>query len=106
MDVPKPPKSLGKHGRKFWLGVLADFEICEAHSLKLLEQAAGCCDRISASQEEIRLNGCFQTDRFGKRVLNPACALERDNRILLARLCRELQLDLDPPVETRIPGRY
>jgi hypothetical protein len=53
MKTPKEPNYLKKHGRKFWRGVLSDYEITECHDLRLLAEASACIDRISAAREEI-----------------------------------------------------
>ena len=103
--IPKPPKYLKVDGRKFWRGVLRDYEILECHDLKLLAEAASCIDRISEAREEIEKAGPYYIDRFKQPKQHPAHDVERNNKTLLARLLRELCLDIEPPA-SRPPGRY
>jgi len=103
--IPKPPQGLGAEGRKFWRGVHRDYEITECHDLKILGLASGCLDRIFESEQEIERSGSYYIDRFGQPKEHPAHKTERDNKILLARLLRELRLDIEPP-GSRPPARY
>lgn len=98
------PSHLKKGGRKFWKKVLNDFEIEDGHHLMLLENACQCLDRIDEAQAEIEKEGAYFTDRFGQPKEHPAHKTERDNKILFARLVRELNLDIEPPRESRPPS--
>jgi phage terminase small subunit len=103
--IPKPPKILGSEGRKLWRGVLKEYEISECHDLKRLAEAAHCCDRIDEARKEIDIQGPYFVDRFGQPKPHPAFAVEKDNKILLCRILRELNLDTPPP-ESRPPGLF
>ena len=105
MKIPKPPDYLKKHGRKFWRGVLSDYVIEETHDLKLLAEASACIDRINDAREEINKSGAYFIDRWKQPKPHPAHGVEKDNKVLLARLLRELKLDIEPP-ENRPPSRY
>jgi hypothetical protein len=61
----KPPKSLGKHGRKYWDSVLAVYALTDEHHFRLLENSALCLDRAAAAREEIAKVGITTTNRFG-----------------------------------------
>jgi len=103
--IPSPPPHLGKEGRKLWRGVLSDYEIMESHDLKLLAEACGCIDRIDEARQEIEKAGPYFIDRWKQPKPHPAHAVEQANKTLLARLLRELNLDISPP-ENRPPSRY
>jgi len=103
MDKITVPKHLQAEGRDFWEKVLIDYELEEAHHLKLLENACQCVDRIAQSRRYIRKHGAFFKDRFNQLRESPAGKAERDNKVLFARLIRELQLDIEPPAENRPP---
>ena len=103
--IKKPPAHLRVDGRRLWRGILREFEISETHDLELLGEACGCVDRISEARAEIEKAGSFFKDRFGQPREHPAHKTERDNKILLCRILRELNLDIEPP-ESRPPGRY
>ena len=103
--IPKPPQHLKAHGRAFWRGVHRDFEISECHDLKILSEAAACIDRIEEARKVIEEQGAYFIDRWKQPKPHPAHGIENQNKILLARLLRELCLDMDPP-ENRPPARY
>jgi phage terminase small subunit len=85
--------------------VCGDFEISDEHTLRLLEQACGCLDRIEQAREAIEKTGLTFEDRFGQRRMTPEVLIERDMRSLFMRLIRELGFDL-PATESRPPRRY
>ena len=97
------PNFLQVEGRDFWISVLTDYDLEESHHLKLLENACVCIDRIAQARRHIRKHGAFFKDRFLQMKESPAGKSERDNKILFARLMRELQLDIEPPKENRPP---
>jgi phage terminase small subunit len=103
--IPKPPKHLGPKGRKLWRGILKEYVIDETHDLMRLAEACHCADRIDAARQEIEKQGEYFIDRFGQPKPHPAFAIEKDNKILLCRILRELNLDTPPP-ESRPPGLY
>ena len=102
----KIPKHLQTEGRKFWKKVLDDFDLQDNHHLKLLEQACHCLDRQQQAREVIEAEGIFIHDRFLQRREHPAAKTERDNKIIFARLIRELGLDLHDPAEPRPKRLY
>lgn len=103
--LPEPPEYLGKKDRKFWRNILKDYQIAENHSLELLGLAGHCLDRIAECREQIDKDGAFFKDRWSQFKEHPAAKSERDQKTLLARLLRELCLDIQP-TDNRIPERF
>jgi phage terminase small subunit len=103
MEKITVPNHLQTEGGDFWKSVLSDYELEEAHHLKILESACVCVDRIAQARRKIRKDGGFYKDRWGIPKEHPAQKTERENKILFARLIRELQLDIEPPNENRPP---
>jgi len=102
----KPPKELKASGRRFWRKVNSDFDLVEFHHFELLRQSCFCLDRIETAQKEVEKDGkAFIQDRFGQLREHPALKVEKDNRILFARLLRELGLDI-ATTESRPPAQY
>jgi hypothetical protein len=99
----RPPKSLKPRGpgRIFWKEIHGQFEIRDAHHLRLLQEACGCLDTITQAQREIEASGAFYVDRFKQPRAHPAFDLIKANRTLFARLIREMQLDTQPAEEAR-----
>ena len=106
MKIPEPSIKLHKVGKKFRRDVLKEYQITDTHDLRRLDLAAHCLDRIEHCQRVIDDEGPFIKDRFDQTKEHPACKTERDNKVLFARLVRELGLDLENPETPRPPGLY
>ena len=75
--------------------------VLEPHHIHLLRLCAEAMDRAQQAREILADEGvCFRDDRGNVRA-HPAVAIERDARLAVARLLRELDLDLEPPSEPR-----
>ena len=101
---PRPPKGLSADARRFWRSIVADWELA-AHDLRILEDAARCVDIIAEAEAAIAKDGAYVVGRFGPRS-HPAAAVRDRNRIILARLVRELGLSLEEPAASRPPSRW
>jgi P27 family predicted phage terminase small subunit len=88
--APPAPSFLHSTGRRAWDHLCAELEITEADGLALLERYAAAVDREAQSRRQIRDNGCWLEDRFGRKYAHPAVAVERQSRAqataILARL--------------------
>jgi phage terminase small subunit len=99
---PTPPRRLpgcpshvkSKAGRKLWRSVVRDYDL-EDHQLVVLAEAAMCCDRLEQARASIVAHGIVTMSAARTLKPNPAVNVERDARIALARLLRELQLGDD-----------
>ncbi|MDU0343703.1 hypothetical protein [Bosea rubneri] len=97
------PKHLRKPTKSWVKSVLSDFDL-EEHHFKLLISAAESWDRITAAREIIDAQGMTYQDRFDQPKARPEIAIERDNKVVFARLLRELSLDgVDAPEAPRAP---
>jgi phage terminase small subunit len=100
--VPGAPRHLAtRQARRLWRSTVEGFTL-EPHHLALLEEACVCVDRLVAARREIATRGLIVSDRYGAPKANPAVAIERDARIALARLLRELQLGDDADLDSSI----
>lgn len=96
------PKHLRKPTQTWVKSVLSDFDL-EEHHFKLLISAAESWDRITAAREIIDVQGMTYLDRFKQPKARPEIAIERDNKVIFARLLRELALDgVDAPEAPRM----
>ena len=103
----KAPKHLSRRAAAWWRSIASTWEL-DPHQMELLSAAAGCLDRIDEARVQIAERGSVFSDRFGQLRENPAARHERDQKLLLAKLCRELNLD-PAPTDARPPlirGRY
>jgi phage terminase small subunit len=92
-----------KTATKEWISkILNNYEL-EDHHINLLILAGECWDRIIEARAEVKKEGAYYKDRWGCPKSNPALADERNNRIVFARLLRELNLSEESP-DTRPPG--
>ena len=97
--ISPAPEHLTEESKKFWEETVSSFELEEFH-LRLLQSACETWDRILEARTLLDKEGPFYIDRFKQPKEHPAAKTERDNRIIHARLLRELGLDLadpDPP---------
>jgi len=99
-------KKLPNHLRastKTWILKIIDGYELENHHIKILIMAGETWDRITQARETIKKEGAYFNDRFGRPKSHPALADERNNRIVFARLLRELNLSEEGP-DVRPPG--
>lgn len=108
MSTIRYPVELKERGRKFWKAIMAEFDPAAfgAHDLQLLAQAATCLDVIAEAEAELKTSGSYFVDRWGQPKQHPAHDVIRNNKIVFARLCRELNLSSEKPEEKRPPGLY
>lgn len=102
----KIPKHLGSVGKKFWRKMMEEREFTQTHHFELLAQACKCLDRVAEAREELDRVGSYYKDRWGTPHQHPALKGEQSNKILFARLMRELNLDIEQPEEPRPPALY
>jgi phage terminase small subunit len=103
-NSPRPPKHLAPATRKWWADVVNTY-VLEPHHQRLLTLAAESWDRAQQARELVAKEGLTFRDRFGCPRRHPATAIETENKIVYARMLRELDLDVDPPSEgTRPPS--
>src|ERR1051326_3705431 len=101
--TPKPPMHLKPATRRWFSQVVESCEL-EEHHLRLLTLAGESWDRCVAARQVVDLNGLTFLDRFNCPRARPEFAIERDSRIPLARIIRELDLDIGaPPPGSRPP---
>lgn len=95
-----PPSHLSESAQSWWQSAVKEY-VLEPHHLRLLQLAGEAWDRAQTARAVIDKDGItFKDDRNNIRA-HPAIAIERDARTGFARLVRELDLDVPPPV----PGR-
>lgn len=87
------PKHLRKESGEFFKHVTREYDLDE-HQVILLTKACEALDRVEEARAAIKMHGMTYTDRFGTPRARPEIAIERDNRLAVARLFRELDLDL------------
>lgn len=100
------PKHL-KAATKRWYAAVCEEYILAGHHLRLLQLAGEAWDRGQQAREALALAGSLTfTDDRGNPRPRPEIKVEEAARIAFARLLRELDLDIEPPKATRLPGRY
>ena len=96
------PQHLHETTRKWWLSVVAEYEL-EPHHVRLLTLAAESWDRCQQARAAIEERGLTYDDRFGAPRSRPEVAIERDSRLAFIRTLRELALDIAEPDEAPRP---
>jgi phage terminase small subunit len=88
----RPPKHLTAAGKALWKAVAEGFRL-GAHQYELLVKACEAADEGEAARVALVEHGTVYTDRFGAPRARPEVAIERDCRLAVARLMRELALE-------------
>src|SRR5262245_6588010 len=88
MHVPPPPAHLSPSASQWWQHTVATYAL-EEHHLRLLQLACEAWDRAQAAREQLERDGLTTSGREGLKP-HPAIAIERDSRLAVARLVREL----------------
>jgi hypothetical protein len=89
-----PPRYLSKRMRALWTSIFATRKL-EPHEAAILLEACLSFDRAEGARKVLEGTGLTFTDRFGQPRCRPEIAIERDNRIVFAKLIK--QLNLYPP---------
>lgn len=97
-QLPKPPKHLSRRMQAYWRAIVSDF-LLAPHQLELLRRTCEAADRADEARELLDKQGLTVTDRYGQTKPHPAVNIERDARLALARLIRELALSPEEPPE-------
>ena|SRR5215471_21114670 len=104
---PPPPAHLSPSAQKWWQTTVETYQLAE-HHLRLLQLACEAWDRAQTARERLEQEGLTVPGREGGLRPHPCVAIERDSRLAVARLVRELDLDTEPPVPERVgpPGLF
>ncbi len=92
MKKPAPPAHLSARSKAFFRKLVSEYALSTAQ-LELLRR---CCESMDRADQAIRVleaEGVVVVDRHGQSKAHPAAGLERDSRLAVARLLRELNLD-------------
>jgi P27 family predicted phage terminase small subunit len=98
---PEPPAHLSASARQWWQTTVETYEL-EQHHLRLLQLLCEAWDRSQMARELLDREGLTVPGREGGARPHPAVAIERDARLAVARLVRELDLDVEPPASSRV----
>src|SRR5262245_60624450 len=101
-DASKAPRHLKAESKRFYEQVVNDFFL-EPHHLKLLRLLCEAFDRCQEARRILAEEGLVVNhEKLGKRP-HPCISIERDSRLAVARLLRELNLS-EEPSDLRPPG--
>jgi phage terminase small subunit len=99
IEAPPPPAHLSPSAR-YWWQTTVDRYVLEEHHVRLLQLCCEAWDRSQKARAQIDAEGLTVAGREGVKP-HPCIAIERDARLAVARLVRELDLDVGPPVSER-----
>jgi phage terminase small subunit len=102
---PGVPKHLSKKAKELFQDITADYDL-ESHHIEILRLLCECLDRLEVCRKQLKRDGVFIVNRFGESKIHTALREEREQKVLFARLARELNLDLEIPESPRKPRRY
>ena len=102
VTLAEPPATLGEPGLQLWRSIQAQYGICDAGGLAILEQVCGAADRIAQYSQIINEQGPVLMTKAGIRE-HPLVKAEIATRALIGRLISRLGLDIEALRPT--PGR-
>jgi P27 family predicted phage terminase small subunit len=85
------PKHLSASSRALWMKITTSF-VLEPTEVEVLRLALGALDRCEDGRRILAAEGIVSTGRYGQKLAHPAVAIERDSRIAVARLFKQLAL--------------
>jgi phage terminase small subunit len=102
MDLREPPSHLSPSAAQWWRTTVETYVLGE-HHLRLLQLCCEAWDEVQKAREQLDREGfTVPVGRHGGVRSHPCVTIERDARLAVARLVRELDLDTEPPVSGRI----
>ena len=90
-----PPRPLGEHGMRLWLGTLKEYDIADIGGREMLCQACASLDRAEACAAIIAEQGELVNTRSGPRE-HPLLKAELGCRSFTVRTLQRLGLDVEP----------
>jgi phage terminase small subunit len=100
-EPPPPPLHLSPSTQQWWRTTVEAY-VLQDHHLKLLQLCMEAWDRAQAARAQLDAEGLLSPGRAGTMRAHPCISIERDSRLAVARLLRELDLDTEPPASTRV----
>jgi P27 family predicted phage terminase small subunit len=100
MNLRAPPTHLSSSAAQWWKSTVETYVLSE-HHLRLLQLACEAWDQCQAARAQLAREGMTVTRDDGSIRSHPCVVIERDARLAVARLVRELDLDVEPPVSDR-----
>lgn len=101
--APRVPAGLADKGAAFWRDVVGSYEL-RVDELVLLEHACRAIDELERLAGQITESNVLVTGSRGQVRPHPLLKEQRESRVLLARLLRQLKLP-DPTVEAAPKSR-
>ena len=102
--TPRPPQNLGADGRRIFRTVAREF-ILSPSELALLEQAAHAYEHATAAWRTLADEGAVIADRYGSPKQHPAVATANQMAQLVARLLKQLGVELADEDAVKLKGR-
>src|SRR5205809_1219299 len=97
-SLPKAPAHLSRRMKSYWREIVGEF-LLAPHQIELLRRGCEAADRADEARRIVEREGLTVTDRYGQTKPHPAVNIERDARLAIARLIRELALSPEEPEE-------
>ena len=92
----RAPKHFGKEARQFWKELADTYSFNSIGEWKLLQAMIESWDLQQTALKSIRDDGLVFPDRDGKMRKNPACQIEKDQKVLffkgMAALCLDFEI--------------
>ena len=100
-SLPQPPSHLSPSAAQWWASTVQTSILAE-HHLRLLQLCCEAWDEAQKARAQLQEEGLTVPGREGGIRPHPCIAIEHSARLTVARLVRELDLDVEPPPSERV----
>jgi P27 family predicted phage terminase small subunit len=100
-DLPQPPAHLSPSAAEWWRST-CEMYVLQEHHLRLLQLACEAWDEAQKARQQLAEEGLTVPGRKSGIRPHPCIAIEHSARLTVARLIRELDLDVEPPASDRV----
>jgi P27 family predicted phage terminase small subunit len=100
-EPPPPPAHLSASAALWWRTTV-DRYVLEEHHVRILQLVCEAWDEAQKARQQVAQDGLTLPGREGGLRPHPCVSIERDARLAVMRLLRELDLDTEAPVSERI----
>jgi len=95
-EYAKPPSTLSKEAKSWWLKLTEEYALDDQAGLLLLMVAMEAFDLMRSAQAAVAEDGAVLADRYGSKKAHPACQVVKDARAQLLAALKQLNLDIEP----------
>ena len=100
LDDVQPVPHLSQKAKAFWRWATTQYTL-KQYDLQLLLMACEALDRCMQARKALKRNGLIYADRFGQPRARPEVKIEKDSKLVFARIISQLNLKKLPSLQAK-----